>query len=377
MQINFAEMLRTLPGGRVRVAELANAARPPAEHIFNTILPERQEPGFSVNSTSMIIRTTMAGMVGMDSAYPPGGAAEGGTFAERLAKIALLVPLTEEQLRAIYEILVTLGGPDTARSKEALAEEALNFFDKVIVDGQLDRSEWLRGVALNNGILNWTFNGKTLNVNYQVPSANFLTHRTGNDAYGGSSSKFWDDIRALQSILRDVRAFVIGSELLNVILSNPVNNVIQVAGPAIGLPGTVTLQRRTLAANGGVETSPDARDRVSLIVHDGEGEILDLANPGKTVKVRFHPRTNILAIGSNTFRGYRPGQGSTPDPQIGVELGYHKLGPTMEGGGLGRWGELYTPQNEPWMLIGRGASNELPVIQAPEKLARASSDLPA
>jgi hypothetical protein len=371
MLINFAQVLRALPGGANRIAQIANQARPPADHLFATILPERQEAGWDVKAANMLIRTTMAGMVGMDSVYPPGGAAEASTFAERTAKIAIHVPLTEEQLRAIDETIRAMGGADTARSKEALAEEALNFFDKVIVAGMQDRSEWLRGKCLNFGIINWTFNQKVLNVDYQVPVANFLTHRTGTDAYAGSTSKFWTDIRSLQRIVGDVRAFIIGPDLADDIINNPVNNI-QVVTNNLGV---MSVQRFVSIAGAPAAASTDARDRITLVKYGAEAEIFDLANPGKTVKVLFHPRTHLLAIGANTQRGYKPGQGSTPNPQNGVELGYYKLGPTMEGGSLGRWGQLFTPENEPWALHGRGASNELPVMTAPEKLARASSDV--
>lgn len=373
MQINFREVIAALPGGPTRVVQLANEARPPANYLYNTILPERPEPGWDVRAASMVIRATMAGLVGMDSPYPPGGAGDSSSFNERLAKIAIHVPLSEEQLRHISDLITFLGGQGTARAKEAIAEEVLNFFDKVIVQAQMDRSEWLRGQCLSTGALNWTYNGKTLLVSYGVPAANFLAARTGAFAYAGATSGFWADIRSLQRKLGTVRAFIVGPDLAEDIINNTANNLTVGASTDT----TLTVQKRVAGAGGGTENSSDARDRITLIKYAEEGEILDLATPGKTVKVPFHPRTKLIAIGANGTRGYRPGQGSTPDPQNGVELGYHKLGPTIEGGSLGRWGQVFTPENEPWSLHGRGASNELPVLLAPEKVAVATSDVSA
>jgi hypothetical protein len=58
------------------------------------------------------------------------------------------------------------------------------------------------------------------------------------------------------------------------------------------------------------------------------------------------------------------------------DLGYTHIGPTVEGGGqMGRWAQLFTPEQLPMQLHGRAVTNGLPVVETPEKIAIASSDL--
>jgi hypothetical protein len=366
MDLNFSEAIQALgPNAAFRIA---NAARPPANFLFATLLPEMTKPSYYIDTGNMTVRTTMAGLVGMDSPYPPGGMVEMSSFLENSAKMAIDVPLHERTLRAIQEMLnqLAMGG---GNAKEALSQEALNFLQKVIVQALLDRTEWLRGQALVTGAINWVFNGINLVVDYGIPTANFLTHRAGNDAYIGSASKFWVDVRAAQRLLRySIRAVIGHSDTINAIVDNPVNELLITAQGV----GGFTL-RRYKTVNGTTVQSPDARDGITLIAYDEEGEIFDPANPSTTISVPFMTAGKLLFVGNNNRSGYRVGQGSTDDPTEDLALGYTHIAPTVEGGGPGRWAQLFTPQNEPWQLRGRGAQNLLPVIEAPAKLVIAST----
>jgi hypothetical protein len=368
MNLNFAEAVAAL--GTNASFRIARAARPPANYLFATLLPEMEKPSYYVDSGTMTIRATMAGLVGMDSPYPPGGMAEMSTFLEQTAKMAIDVPLHERTLRTLQELLtqVMLSGGST---KEALSTEALNFFQKVVIQAMLDRSEWLRGQALVNGEIDWSFNGIDLVVDYGIPSANMLTNRTGNDAYGGSASKFWTDMRAAQRLLRyNVRAAIAHSDTINEIVDNTVNEALILQQSV----GGMTIRRyKDLAGN--TVPSPDARETITLLAYDEEGEILDTANPGMTVTVPFMPTGRVLFVGNNNRSGYRVGQGSTDDPTEDLALGYTHIAPTVEGGAPGRWGRLFTPEGQPWQLRGQGAQNLLPVIEAPAKLVVASTDM--
>ena len=339
-------------------------------YLFNTLLPEMNKPSYYVDSGTMTVRSTMAGLVGMDSPYPPGGMVETNTFLEQSAKMAIDVPLHERTLRSIQEMLtqVMIAGGST---KEALAQEALNFLNKVVIQAMLDRAEWLRGQALVNGEIDWTFNGINLAVDYGIPTANMLTSRTGNDAYNGSASKFWTDVRAAQRLLRyNVRAVIAHSDTINAIVDNSVNNALivnqSIGGMAI---------RRYKDVEGNTVPSADARDALTLIAYDEEGEILDPANPGSTITVPFMPTGKLLFVGNNNRSGYRVGQGSTDDPTEDLALGYTHLAPTVEGGSPGRWARLFTPPEQPWQLRGQGAQNLLPVLEAPAKVVVATSTI--
>ena len=175
MIFNFAEALATM--GQNAAVRVANAARPPANYLFNTFLPERNMQDYHVEAANMIVRSTMAGLVGMDSPYPPGGTVEVGTFLEQSAKLAIENTLTEGALRQLQTLMRAMQ-VDGTLSNDFLITEALNFLQKVIIQSMLDTSEWLRGQALVNGNINWTFNKKTLYVDYGIPTANKLTART-------------------------------------------------------------------------------------------------------------------------------------------------------------------------------------------------------
>jgi hypothetical protein len=319
----------------------------------------------------MTVKATMAGLVGMDSPYPPGGMVAVSKFLEQTAKIAIEVGLTEATLRELQMLLLGIMARGQATA-DTILNEALNFLEKVIVQAHLDRSEWLRAKALVTGAINWTFSGKSLVVDYGIPSANILTNRTGNDAYGGSASKFWTDVREAQRLLRfNVRAIIMHPTTLDAVLYNDVNNI-----EILSQSGTSFRIRRFRTAGGNTVQSTEARDTIELITYDLEGEVIDPATPGETITVPFMPTGKILFVGNNTRTGYRVGEGSTDDPNNDLALGYHHLAPTIEGGGRpGRWAELYTPERAPWSLHGRGASNELPVIEAPDKIVVASTDL--
>lgn len=363
MNLNFAAALAALGVGAA--FRIANEARVAGSYLFQTFLPERKKFTYNVTAGNMTVRTTMAGLVGMDSPYPPGGLVELTTFLENTAKIAIETPMTEQAQRELQDMLLRLGLRGDSNT-EAHAREALNFLDKVIVQALIDVTEWLRGQALLDQ-LNWTFGGKTLQVTYGVPTLHKIT-RAGADGYGGTTSKFWTDLRTLRSKLKgNVRAIVAHSETIDMIRYNTANNL-----AAVSDVGGV-FRFRKLNANG--QFTADAADVVEMIAYDLEAEILDLANPGATTVIPFMPRGKILGIGQNTRSGYQVGAGSTPDPLDAQALGYTHLAPTVEGGVPGRWAQMFTPENQPWQLRARGAQNVLPVVENPEKIVVLTTDM--
>lgn len=371
MLITFAEALQQM--GPNAVVRVANTARPTGAYLFNTFLPERQMPDYTVDAANMVIRTTMAGLVAMDSPYPPGGTLEVQRFLENTAKLGINNTLTEQTLRTIQGIMreMQLTGTLTV---DFLQREALNFLQKVIVQAQLDAAEWLRSRALQYGEINWTFNNKTLEVNYGIPAANFLTERTeaNDDAYGDTDSAFWTDVATARRLLRhNVRAAVLNSVTMDEILNNPANNL-----QILAQDNNRFTVRRYVNIAGNTIPDEDARYTMDFVVYDEEAEVLDTANPGQTHIVKFMDDGKVLFVGQNRDAGYRPGQGSTDDPRTDMEIGYHHIAPTVEGNGQpGRWARLYTPEGYPMQLRGQGASNELPVITAPDKIVVATTEI--
>lgn len=369
MNFNFAQALAALPPDAA--FQIANQARPPANYLFATLLPERAVFDYQAKSGSMTVRTTMAGLSAMDSPYPEGGLIEIETFSENTAKIANRVRLPEAALRQLQNMLKELMISNQP-TLPVLQTEALNFVDKLIVQAHLDTMEWLRGKALATGAIDWTFNGKRLLIDYGIPSANFLTNRTGNDAYGGSTSKFWTDVRAARRQLkRQIRAAIAHPDMIDDIIYNDANSIWNAAEAA---NGGVVITRRAGGQSTADRQEESEQYRITLIPYGLEGEIMDLANSGQSVTVPFMTRTKIIFVGSEARPRFIVGEGSTPEVQNA--LGYTHLAPTVEGGGRpGRWSRVYTPEQEPWALEAQGVTNGLPVLENPDLIVVGSSDV--
>ena len=357
MQIYFSDALRTLgPDVGFRII---NAARPGSTYLLASILPERPLRSYEVKNASMTVKSAMAGLVGMDSPYPPTGNLSVSTFLESTAKLANQVVMSEQALRSLQEMLMYLQLGGTA-TNERMVEEVLNFTDAVLVQPHLDATEWLRGQALATGAISWTFGTTNLTIDYGIPAGNKLTSRTGNDAYAGSASKFWTDIRAQNKLLRGASRIIriAHPDLIDDIITNEVN-----ALQVVSMTDSAVTVRRLATIGGNTVPSSDARDTVELVKYGLEGEIISPTNSSATTVVPSWPRTKLVALATGVNRGYVVGAGSrTPEE---FELGYTHLAPTVEASGApGRWARVYTPDARPWQLAGEAVANVLPVIDA-------------
>lgn len=368
MFLNFSAVIAALGGNRA-VFRIANESRPPGDYVFESILPERNVWSYHAESANMTIRATMAGLSAMDSPYPPGGYIEASTFLEQTAKLAIEVNLPERTMRQIQQMMLVLQA-DNQPTNEAAQNQVLNFLQKLVVQPLQDVGEWLRGQALATGAINWTFNRKDLVISYSIPAANILATRTGTDAWDSTTSKFWADVVLLRRQLKgNVRAYIAHPDTVDKIRYNSANNIVMTAGGDNSGPITF---RKIIPATG--QFTVDQADQITIIAYGLEGEIINPANPASTIIIPFCPRNKLIAIANNTRPGFVVGEGSTPSPNAEVELGYTHIGPTVEGGGRpGRWAQLYTPESAPWQLSGRGCENLLPVVEAPDKIAIAST----
>jgi hypothetical protein len=375
MFLNFAAALATL--GPDSAFRFANAARPTGAYLLNSILPEENRATYHIEGGSMTVRPTMAGLVGMDSPYPPGGMVSVSSFLEKSAKVANEVALSEEVLRTLQDMLMRLG-QGGGGDNEALADEALNFFELVVLQPHFDTFEWLRGQVLQFGQIDWTYNKKRLLVNYGVDPSHFLPERTGTAGYAGTASEFWNDVRTLRRRVGRLRVMLAHPDTMDAIAYNPANNL-----AVTGENGNaITVRRFALNSQGDPirgQFSEDSRDQVTILTYDREGEVLNPADTSETIKLPFLSRGKLIAIGDNAQEGYRPGQGAVEeDLDRSNRLGYTHIAPTVEGGGsLGRWGDMYVPEARPWSLHGRAVTNGLPVLEAPEKLAVATTEVPS
>lgn len=375
MTITFSEALERLnresQSGNAAL-EMARDARPSQDYVLQQVLPERLEPTYKVENGNMIIRATMAGAVGMDSEYPEGGVITASEFLESTAKIANAIQLPEKALRKIQQLQLAGGG------NLDMVQEAINFIDKLIIQPHMDTFEFLRGQILTTGKIDWTFNKKRVNVDYGVPAENKLANRAGTDAYGGNTSKFWEDIRTMQQQQNyDVQEYLCHQDTMNVILANAAN-AIRVESKESYKYGHVYEIVKLVELENSTVASSDARDKITIRTYVMEGELIDPTDLENTIKKPFLSAGKVVAIGSNDQRGYRVGQGSTEDPIFDNALGYTHIGPTVEGNGVpGRFARAFTPEAKQMQLRGEGVTNGLPVVEVPEKISIASTDMPA
>lgn len=355
------------------VAQITREARPSSEYALAPILPAREEDEYFVESANMVVRSTMAGIVAMDSPYPEGSAITFETKNERTFKTAIQVTMGEAVLRRlqrIYRRVVEGGG---GNALDQMVEEFLNYYKGVILQAHFDHEEYLRGMALSTGGLDLKYNGKHIEVDYGVPAANKLTTRTGNDAYGGSESKFWADRYEADRLLPGgIRDAICSHKTAMDIIHNPVNSV-----RVVNVDGDNYTLQRVVNNNGVINDSFDTRDLVTLRVYRSEADLFDAAT-NTTKAIPFIPNGVVIYLGAPTVRGYVPGQGARPDADSQRELGYIHVGPTVEGNGLpGRWGRTFRPENAPWSIASQAVSNIMPVISNPKSIVIASTALQA
>jgi hypothetical protein len=371
LNLNVSKFLTNLD--HREVLRVVNSARPPSSYLFAKYLPERQEVDFDIQSATIRVVPTMAGVVGMDSPYPEGGAILSSRVTGEIAKMAIQVSLNERDKRKMYQMLLRLG--NGAQSTQYMVTTLLNFADKVLGQSQLDRREWLRGRALIDHSIDWTFNSKNVKVDYGIDSKYRLTARTGNDGYGGSASKFWADITSAKKLLKyRVAAIIAHPDTWEMVRANSVNKA-----RVINL-NEETGDMEIVRVVGTTETSDtDPTYRVKCIAYGLEGSVYDPANPEAVVNVPFINPGEIVVIGRGVAQGFNVGaaavdEGATPNEV--KPLGYHHIAPTDEGGyALGDWGRIYTPDNAPNKIIGQSVSNNMPVLEADNQVVRLKTDM--
>ncbi|MDZ7658074.1 major capsid protein [Fodinibius sp.] len=374
MDITFSEALERLnreaQAGNAAL-EMARDARPSEDYVLQQILPERLEPTYKVESGNMIIRSTMAGAVGMDSDFPEGGVITASEFLQSTSKFGNAVTIPEKALRKIQQL-------QQSGSNIDMVQEAINFIDKLLIQPHMDTFEYLRGQILTTGKIDWKFNKKKISVDYGIPSENKLSNRTGTSAYDGTDSKFWDDIYTMQKQQNyDVQEYLCHQDTMNTILANSAN-AIRIESKESYKYGSVYEIVKLGELENSTVASSDARDRIRIRTYIMEGELIDPTDKENTIKKPFLSAGKLVAIGSNDQRGYRVGQGSTEDPIFDNALGYTHIGPTVEGNGQpGRYARAFTPEAKPMQLRGEGATNGLPVVEVPQKISIASTDIPS
>lgn len=342
---------------------LANEV-PDGEMLWATFLPERQERTYHVRDSQMVVYSTMAGLTGRDSPYAPGGVIEASDFAEDIVKWSIETALGENQLIILQDLAARVERGES--STDALVQTLLNFADKIIAQALRDGMEYARGRAIQDGELTWTFNQKKLTVDYGYPPTNVLSRLT--DVSGSwylPTSTFWEDIELIRQLLdRRVLAVVMTETTLTNIVNQDANKIQVVELAKSRYSARYSLRR--VAQVGYANTIPeDYRSQVEVVTYDRMATLYDPSSPTAMQQVPFMDDDKVVVFGQPT--GIRFEIGSTPLPEHA--FGYTHVGPTVENKGTpGRWIRLYTPEAQPWRLVGQGVMNALPVIREPRRI---------
>lgn len=353
--------------------QIANQSRPNSDYLWAQFLPEVRSYDYTAKGGSMVITATMAGLVGMDSPYPEGGAISISTFMQEVSKIAHRVRLSEATQRELQQLYLMLRANNQATLEQVRAV-LLNFYDKLVVQPIHDTYEYLRGQALQTGAIDWTFNKINCLVDYQIPSANKFAQRTSTAAYHSTASVFWADLVAARKIVGQGATVIGHTDTIDAIVSNAANKIEMIDYREIGDYKTETVIRRLIGTN--ERPDPDKRYGVTLIGYRGETNII--SETGTLSSVPFAASGLLSVIGRNDQRIFSVGDGGTPLPNDVV--GYTHIAPTTEGGGQpGMWGKAGQPDGEEWAFEGRAASNGIPVITeiGRKKIVIMSTEMPS
>lgn len=378
MNLTWADVIAALSAGR-QLLLIANTAPNAAEYISGRFLPRVDMPDFDVESGQMEIKTVMAGHVGLDSKLPKGSALQLSNFKGKVAKFGQALELGEEEARQLHKLLLLAqAGQAAGRSvQDFMGEAGLNLYTKGPVQACDDTAEYLALQALTKGKIDWTFNGRRLFVDYKVPAANRVS-LVGEQRLSGPKSRFWEVVSQGEKTIRGSVGILMSQNTLQDILDNPVHRI-EVQSDTYSAQRNVRtvrvrkLPRMVANADGTIgytaETTGDQATSATLIGFAREGQIIDPTEPGETIGVPMIADNTIAMIGRNDSNQLVSLTG-TPVPVNA--LGYVHVAPTVEGmwrgEPLGRWGRLFTPENDPYMLVAELVENSLPIIRNSARL---------
>ncbi|WP_146202702.1 hypothetical protein [Deinococcus irradiatisoli] len=380
--MTWAQVIAGLSAGRALI-EIANTSPAAAEYLGGRFLPRVQRPDYDVAGGQMEIRSVMAGHVGMDSAYPQGSAIQLRDYGHKTAKLAQAIELGEEPARNLQKLLLLAqAGQAQGRSvQDFMGEAGLNLFNKGVVQSLDDSAEYLTMQALTRAKIDWTFNGRRLLVDYGLPTANRIS-LTGTAKFSGSASGFWKALTDAEKLVKGSVGVVMSQNTLQTILDNVFHRiqiVSDVYSPERNIRTVQIRKTQALVSDGSggyvIGSTGDQQTSATLIGYGREGQIIDPSTPGETIGVQMVPDNVIAVIGRNSSNELVSLTG-TPLPQ--QALGYYHVAPTVEGTwrgeALGRWGRLYTPEDNPYLLVAEGVENGLPVIRNAERLVLIESE---
>lgn len=360
--MSLKEILNEL--SRADFFDIANQPVNEADYLLASVLPTQNRASYNAVNGRIKVVSTVAGETAMDSPYARGGHIEMNVEDKPTAKFTQSVDLGEQEQRRLVEMVDQIRLGNTPGNAQDFSRNfLLNWLDKILAQSITDRNELLRGEALSTGQL--ALRGGA--VTFGVPAGNMVSYAAG-DGFGGASSKFWQAVRLGNRTVRNVRARIMSFDTLDMILDNDVNKI-AVVSDATSSNGLV---RRVSVRKVGTNErfSPDVRDSTTLIGYDRR---VNLNNPaGSPIETQVIPDGKVIFVGENTVDMIDEAGTIITRPGLGVT---HQ-GPTVEGGGApGVFLNAYVPQGREYSAVADVAENIMTVLNAPEKLFIATTDV--
>lgn len=382
--LDIINMLNTaLPAGDNFAFRMARAATQPSDYLFERIMPSMNKNTWHTSGGTMTITPTILGDVSMDTPYPPMGVMEAATFFEKIGKFAGMMFFNEEQQKELLDIINGLRIESSMDRRDGFGDINTQFnmvretgradgntingarinavlgISNSIQKSHWDTREYLRGEALTEGLINYTFNNIKMEIDYKIPAANVDTY-SGNNRFDQSTSKFWDWVFKVFRTMVNPQFFMNSTSYYE-IANNPANQIVN-----FELQGTVRSMIRY--RDNVIQQKRDSREQIQVNIYDKAGSIMNAA--AKTlVSKPFLKGKRIFAVGDLNTSEIELSLGGMTDPDDQLRLGYTHIGPTIEGGGRsGIYARIYSPEGKPMQVLAETATNMLPVILNPKKL---------
>jgi len=361
-QVTFQMILAALTNADY--IRMANEPISESEFILASILPEQRKATYEAKRGTIRLIPTMAGETGNDSPYVPTGDFELDTWSQGLAKFTATGTISENaqiEFQQMRDAMILAGNGAGA---EAYGRNFLiAWLQTWAREGFRQQNEYLRGQALSSGQL--TLRGGVIDLG--VPAENRKAI-TGTNAFGGSTSKFWETIRWGDRQVNGVRARLTSFDMLDEILDNDANKI-AVVSDDLSAQGNVRIVRLRRIVSTGDGLSKDVRDSTTITAYKGRGKIKNPA--GGFIDVPYFPDKTLSFVGNNQVQ--QVAQDGTITSREG--LGHTHVGPTVEGGGQpGVWMNARTPEGRPYHVVVEGAERVMTVLEEPRKLAIATTE---
>lgn len=370
MEFNFRTVLGQLTSDEIRT--LSRQADPTKTYLMNSLLPDREVPSYKASGGNFSVTGTLASPVPMDTDFPEAGIMGIQTIEQSTFKFGASLLMPEKVLRELQEMLKQMlsEGRSEGDKQRLMAGTAVNFFREYVINPFDETREYLKARAITEGLISYSSNKVEVAADYGVPVGNILATRAGVAAYNGNASVFLDDIKtARQKLGQDVRATLMNGDTLDSILNNPLHNFIVVAesySPDRTVRTVNVRQAVKLTGQTGVSALDiTPQSSYTFIGYSRTAKLFNPDDPNTPIAKKLIDDGRVVVIGNRLSTEIIPRLNNDG----GNTLGYYHVAPTVEGNGaLGRWAEIYVPQEMPWSIRARAAENSIPMFDAASRV---------